>query len=181
LTDASVIAVERTRTSRNQRVPPFDFACCSDNHCYETTIPYFPVAGSRVRPAGPVVAVWPPDADAELVVPSGHAETQLSEDETRAVLAAGGRVVEQAFRAHGQLYVTAKPREDGMDAIAWLAWLPSPYRTLADHHVIVGASDANHDGKPEILMVERWRNNYGLTVWESPYEGPVYHFRCGSI
>jgi hypothetical protein len=178
LTDASVIAVERTRTSRNQRVPPFDFACCSYNHCYDTNIPYFPVAGSRARPVGPVVAVWPPDADAELVVPTGHAETQLSEDESHAVLAAGGRVVEQAFRTKGQLYVTANAGERGMDAISWL---PKPYRTFSDHHIIVSASDANHDGQAEILMYERWRNNYGLTVWEPPYEDPLYRFSCGTI
>ena len=46
---------------------------------------------------------------------------------------------------------------------------------------ILATSDVDGDGRPEAIIYEEWRNDYGLLVLGNDWSKPAYRFSCGNI
>lgn len=159
-------------------------ACCMYNTCVEETIPYLPVAQPTAN-AKAVLAVWPETADV------GLKPAPLAVDPTAAAASPWpgkpDAKVEQAIRVGARRLVSGRSAPRCMSCTE--LWFDDGRGFSrvggigmgADGYEILGTSDIDGDGRPEAIVHERWRNDYGLHVLGNDWSKAAYRYSCGNI
>ena len=155
---------------------PYGPACCMYNTCVGRTVPYRAALGARLAGApGPILAVWPADADLALEVARDGVAAGVTPP-----LAADQRV-ESSFQRGARSYAALRSRHGG--ALTWnlgAGWVVTHPDIGPRGYTILATSDVDHDGHLELIAHERWANDYGLDVFgDAP--APLYAFSCGNI
>ena len=160
---------------------PLEPACCMYNTCVGETHAF--LASPMVPLAAAVLAVWPADAEIDLV-PRDGAIDQVSAAKALALPnVAPQLVVSQAFRAGGRSIVAATGRHGAALAIddgSGAAWI-SAALTNARRLDVLATTDLDHDGNVEAIVYEAWANDFGLSVFGNRGATPIYRFNCGNI
>lgn len=122
---------------------PYAPSCCMYHTCIGRTIPYLPSDDGMtvLRTHRTVLAVWPKDADIDLVPETAEA----------------------------------------FDASKHATWMRSAGSMGAREYVPIATADMDGDKAREVLVYERWANNYGLFVVPKEGAPPLFRFNCGNI
>ena len=181
-----IVEVERSRrpfrSDETSYPAPFEPSCCFYNGCRGKTIPYRPLASGPPRiTLRALFAVWPPDADVsfEPIEPG----PSLPPDEQRALEAAvNGATILHSFEALQTR--GASIQRAGRDLELFLStpsgWRPT-LRSPGSRWMAIAATDLDGDQKPELYVLDKPQNDYGLTVLEVGTEQPLHKFNCGNI
>lgn len=172
--------------------PPYGPACCMYETCEGRTVPY------RAAPGAPQaagdryqLAVWPADADVELVLGTRNTdgvtldELPTGPDQPNGVVAPisgpDALAITQVQVRGSHRYASVHNRGSGQ--LYWSAgagWTRAADELGSHGYEILGTTDVDHDGHPELIALERWANDYGLDVFGDA-AAPLYHFSCGNI
>jgi hypothetical protein len=122
---------------------PYAPSCCMYNTCVGRTIPYTPADDgvTATRTHRTVLAVWPKDAEIELVPESA----------------------------------------DRFDASKKATWQRAAGSPGAREYLPIATTDLDEDGKREVVVYERWANDYALFVVPKEGDAPLLRFSCGNI
>jgi hypothetical protein len=186
----SSLAIERStrpfRDTNGDHVYPAPAGpeCCMYNTCLGETIPYHAIGAARA-PERAVLAVWPETADVDLKPrPQG---VDLRDIEDAPWRDQADMRLEQGVSAASLRLVSARSPV-GCQSCATL-WARSPLGWArveglgmgADGYDILATTDVDGDGRPEAIVYEVWRNDYGLHVLAGDGSKPVHRFSCGNI
>ncbi|MDI3288479.1 hypothetical protein [Polyangium sp. 15x6] len=167
-------------------VAPTGPACCMYNTCVEETIPYF-VKGNLVAPSR-ILAVWPETADVDLKPqPVGADGVEVVDGPWVGRPGERGVRIDQAVRAGQQRLVAISKRNPcGSCGALWVDRgggfaIVDEEISGADSFDVLATSDVDGDGRPEAIVYEIWRNDYGLHVLGNDWSKLAYRFNCGNI
>ncbi len=131
-------------TAGERTIPaPYAPSCCMYNTCIGKTIPYLPVIDGMtvLTTHRTVLAVWPKDAEIDLVSESA----------------------------------------DAFDASKQPIWHTASGSPGPREYLPIATADMDGDKKREVLVYERWANDYGLFVVPKEGDAPLFRFSCGNI
>jgi hypothetical protein len=165
---------------------PYAPACCMYNTCVGRTLPYFPRSqpGMFWTTTRTVLAVWPPDADIDLVVREpGRAEGTKLDDGAWLQGGTGPVQVLQSFAIGARRFAAVNQgRSDaGLFADTGGGWQRALSQSGVRAFYALASTDLDGDSRPELLVYERWANDYGLAIVGGDPARPLYRFSCGNI
>ncbi|MBK6692628.1 MAG: hypothetical protein IPG50_10535 [Myxococcales bacterium] len=157
-------------------------ACCMYNGCRGVTVPFTP-AGAPWIAKKITVAVWPAEANVDLVVPG--AKEALSAPELRAAADAMSIPTERAVgvTVRGHRYATAKNGGGALVRFDSGRWTPALKELLqfGRSASIVAVTDVNRDGQNEIMVYGPFANDYAFAALSDDKDAPGWSFSCGNI
>lgn len=159
-------------------------ACCMYNTCLGETIPYVAVPAPRASPRG-VLAVWPETADVDLKPrPRGVDRAEIPDSPWPNK--AGARIEQGVVVGARRLVSGRSDARCRSCAELWTdggkGWAPvGPPAIGADGYDVLATTDVDGDGRPEAIVYEEWRNDYGLQVLVEDWSKAAYRYSCGNI
>ncbi|MFO0578559.1 MAG: hypothetical protein U1A78_31530 [Polyangia bacterium] len=178
----------RDEAGNHTWLPPYAPACCMYNTCVGRTLPYFPRSqpGTFWAATRTVLAVWPPDAEIDLQVHApGRAEGVKLDDGPWTQGGAGPAQLFAAFALGNRRFASVNGGQGRSDAGLFAdtggGWQRVLTQTGVRAFYPLASTDLDGDGRPELLVYERWANDYGLEVVAGEPPKPLYRFSCGNI
>ena len=157
-------------------------ACCMYNGCRGVTVP-FTSAGAPWIAKKITVAVWPAEANVELVVPG--AKEAFSAPELGAAATAMSVPMGSAVgvTVRGRRYATAKKGGGAVVRFDKGRWTPALKELLqfGRSASIVAVTDVNRDGHNEIMVYGPFANDYAFAALSDDKDAPGWSFSCGNI
>lgn len=160
---------------------PLEPACCMYNTCVGETHAFF--ASPAIPEADMVLAIWPADAEIDLVPRDGSVDSISVKNALSAAGAPAKLSVTQAFRAGALSVVAATGRYGAQlstDEGKGPTW-STEVLTQARRIDVLATTDLDHDGNVEGIVYEAWANDYGVSVFGNRWATPRYRFSCGNI
>jgi hypothetical protein len=159
-------------------------ACCMYNTCLGETIPYAASPAPRESPTA-ILAVWPETADVDLQprprgvdraeIPDSPWTNRASARLEQGVAVRGRRLI--SGRGDIRCRSCAEIWTDGGSGWARV----EPAAMGADGYDVLATTDVDGDGRPEAIVYEAWRNDYGLLVLGGDWSKAAYRYSCGNI
>lgn len=160
---------------------PLEPSCCMYNACIGETHAFLP--GETVPVVALVLAVWPADADVDLVPHDGTVDEAIASAAIATPNTRPKLKISQAFRAGSRTIVVGSFRPGAVLSIddgagpEWVEGSSGRARTLD----VLATTDLDHDGRTEAIVFEAWQNDYGLSVLGNDPKAPLYGFSCGNM
>jgi hypothetical protein len=160
--------------------PPRGPSCCMYNGCRGETVPYFAASGVSVPERS--FAFWPENAVLDFVE-----GTDLPRD-----AAADGpwqkdpeRVLAQGVRAGGRRIAAVGEKKCRSCGTLWLdegsGWRRVAIPPGLDGFEVLATTDLDGDGAREAVILDVWRNDFGLRVLGNDWKEPALAFSCGNL
>ncbi len=161
---------------------PYAPACCNYKACHGKTIPYQLVeADARTVTVAtrPVLAVWPKDADLDLVVREPTVDPAISVANAPWTADRGRTAPHQVFAIGARRYAVVG---DALYAAGPSGWTPAAPRGVgARRYHVLATTDVDRDQRPELLVYAEWANDHGVAVFVNDAPTPAYEASCGNI
>jgi hypothetical protein len=160
--------------------PPRGPSCCMYNGCRGETVPYFAAAGVSVPERS--FAVWPEDASIDLVQGEDLPRDEAGDGPWRRD---PERVLAQGVRAGSRRIASVGEKKCRSCGALWLdegsGWQKAKAPVGLDGFEVLATTDLDGDGAREAVILDVWRNDYGLRVLGNDWKEPAFAFSCGYL